>query len=286
MEMKSAITAFSALGQPQRLAILRLLIRSGTEGRLAGEIAETLGIRLSTLSNNLSVLLNAGLVRNSREGRTIRYTADIDGIRDLVSFLLEDCCQGRPEICTPLIAQRSSLLEDRPMPKDTYTVLFLCTGNSARSLMAEAILNTEGGGRFRAFSAGSDPASAGPHPMAIELLANLGHDTSSLATKSWDVFATPDAPHLDFVFTVCDKASAEVCPVWLGQPMSAHWGVPDPVLATGNDAERRLAFAEAYRMLRNRISAFVNPPLHTLDKLALQERLDQIGRSRDLAEPA
>ena len=164
------------------------------------------------------------------------------------------------------------------MPDTPYNVLFLCTGNSARSLIAEAIMNREGAGRFRAYSAGSHPKDT-PHPFTLELLQRLNHDPSSARSKSWDEFAGDDAPQMDFVFTVCDSAAAETCPLWPGQPMSAHWGVPDPAAATGNDAERHLAFSEAYRMLNNRISIFVNLPLDRLDKLALQKQLDEIGKT-------
>ncbi len=281
MEKTDATTAFFALSQQTRLDIFRMLVQAGELGRTAGEIAETLDIRQNTLSNNLAVLLKAELVTRTREGRNIRYSADTGTIRDLLSFLLEGCCQSRPEICHPLI-ERSTKLTEAPMAQDTYNVLFLCTGNSARSLMAEAIMNREGGGRFRAFSAGSIPSGTGPHPYAVELMDNLNHDTSQVRTKSWGEFAAEDAPDLDFVFTVCDKAAAELCPVWPGQPMSAHWGVPDPVAAQGNEAEKRLAFAEAYRMMRNRISIFTALPIGTLDKFSLQRQLDTIGRNEDL----
>jgi protein-tyrosine-phosphatase len=159
-----------------------------------------------------------------------------------------------------------------------HNVLFLCTGNSARSIMAEAILTREGGGRFRAFSAGSQPKGE-VHPFALDLLAREGHDTAFARSKSWEEFATADAPRMDFVFTVCDQAASEACPVWPGQPMTAHWGVPDPAAATGNDAERRFAFADAYRMLSTRISIFVNLPIASLDSLSLSRRLDEIGKA-------
>ena len=144
--------------------------------------------------------------------------------------------------------------------------------------MAEAILTQEGGGRFRAFSAGSQPKGE-VHPFAIDLLAREGHDTAFARSKSWEEFATADAPRMDFVFTVCDQAASESCPVWPGQPMTAHWGVPDPAAATGNDAERRFAFADAYRMLSTRISIFVNLPIASLDSLSLSRRLDEIGKA-------
>jgi arsenate reductase len=163
------------------------------------------------------------------------------------------------------------------MTDHVYNVLFLCTGNSARSIIAECILNREGKGRFRGFSAGSHPKGQ-VHPFAIELLKKLNHPTAGLRSKDWEEFAAPGAPAMDFVFTVCDNAANEVCPVWPGQPMTAHWGLPDPAAAEGTEAERHLAFADAYRMLLNRISIFTNLPMRSLDRLALQKRLDEIGR--------
>ncbi|HET7254484.1 MAG TPA: arsenate reductase ArsC [Xanthobacteraceae bacterium] len=168
--------------------------------------------------------------------------------------------------------------------RESFNVLFLCTGNSARSIMAEAILNREGRGKFRAFSAGSQPKGR-VHPYALDLLRKLNFDVSGFRSKSWSEFARPDAPKLDFVFTVCDNAAAETCPVWPGQPMTAHWGVPDPAAATGNEAEVRLAFADAFRMLNNRISLFVSLPLRSLDKLTLRKQLESIGRTKDAGEP-
>jgi protein-tyrosine-phosphatase len=163
---------------------------------------------------------------------------------------------------------------------DIYNVLFLCTGNSARSILAEAILNGEGTGRFKAYSAGSQPKGE-VHPYSLDLLKKLNHDISFARSKSWEEFAAPDAPALDFVFTVCDNAASETCPVWPGQPMSAHWGVPDPAAAEGTEAEKRLAFADAYRMLTNRISIFVNLPMDSIDRLTLQQRLHDIGRQKE-----
>ena len=161
-------------------------------------------------------------------------------------------------------------------PAGPMNVLFLCTGNSARSILAEAILNREGRGRFLAFSAGSQPKGA-VNPNALKLLERLNYDTSGFRSKSWEEFLAPGSPKMDFVFTVCDDAAKEVCPVWPGQPMSAHWGVPDPVLVEGNEAERRLAFADSYRMLKNRISAFIALPIASLDRLSLRNKLDEIG---------
>jgi arsenate reductase (thioredoxin) len=166
------------------------------------------------------------------------------------------------------------------MTERVLNVLFLCTGNSARSILAECILNRLGHGHFQAYSAGSRPKGE-VHPRALALLKSLNYDVTGLSSKSWEEFARKDAPKLDFVFTVCDNAANEPCPVWPGQPISAHWGVPDPATATGTDAQIAVAFAEAYRMLSNRISLFVSLPLKTLDHLTLRHRLREIGKTRD-----
>jgi arsenate reductase len=158
-----------------------------------------------------------------------------------------------------------------------YTVLFLCTGNSARSVLAEAILNKVGAGKFRAYSAGSHPKGQ-VHPQTLQLLQRLGYDTSGFRSKSWNEFAQPGAPALDFIFTVCDDAAGETCPLWPGQPMTAHWGIPDPAAATGTETEIALAFSDAYRMLHRRIEAFAALPIRSLDALTLQAKLREIGR--------
>jgi arsenate reductase len=161
-----------------------------------------------------------------------------------------------------------------------YNVLFLCTHNSARSVMAECILNGNGRGRFQAYSAGSHPrGSVNSH--ALDLLRNSKYDISALRSKSWDEFAAPGAPQMDFVFTVCDDAANEVCPVWPGQPMTAHWGVPDPSRAVGTEVEKRLAFVEAYKMLHRRIELFLSLPIQSIDRLALKKKLDDIGQTQE-----
>jgi len=169
------------------------------------------------------------------------------------------------------------MANERPL-----NVLFLCTHNSARSIIAECAMNRLGMGRFKGYSAGSHP-SGKVHPYALDLLRQLNYETSALRSKSWEEFAAQGAPPLDFVFTVCDDAASEVCPVWPGQPMSAHWGLPDPSAAEGSEAERRFAFADTHRMLYQRISIFTNLPLASLDRLSLQKRLDDIGRSKATA---
>ena len=166
------------------------------------------------------------------------------------------------------------------MNEKCLNVLFLCTGNSARSIMAECIMNREGADKFRAFSAGSH-ARGLIEPMALKLLAKLNYPTGELRSKSWDEFAKPGAPELDFVFTVCDNAAGEVCPAWPGQPMSAHWGVPDPVAFEGSPTEKALFYADVFRMLERRIGIFCSLPIRSLDKLSLQKRLDEIGKTRD-----
>ena len=165
------------------------------------------------------------------------------------------------------------------MSEHPFNVLFLCTHNSARSVIAECVMNRLGAGKFKAFSAGSQP-SGRVHPLALELLRRLSYDTNGLRSKSWSEFARRDAPRLDFVFTVCDDAANEVCPVWPGQPMSAHWGLPDPSRVAGSEAERAVAFADTHRMLYQRIGIFTNLPLKSLDRLSLQSRLDDIGRTK------
>lgn len=161
-----------------------------------------------------------------------------------------------------------------------FNVLFLCTGNSARSILAEAILNRLGDGRFTAFSAGSLPKGE-VHPVSMALLSELGYPTGGLRSKSWDEFAAEGAPELDFIFTVCDNAAGEVCPVWPGKPVTAHWGIPDPAAAEGSDAEIRQAFVDAYDAMTRRIEAFIGVPFETLDVRSLQRRLADIGKISD-----
>ena len=168
-------------------------------------------------------------------------------------------------------------------PKPIYNVLFLCTGNSARSIMAECILNRVGHGRFRAFSAGSHPTGA-VDPFALDLLKRRNHPVDELRSKDWEEFAQPGSPDLHFVFTVCDRAAGEVCPVWPGQPMTAHWGLPDPAEVEGNDTERHVAFANVYRELTTRLEIFVSLPIEQLDRLALERKLREMGRRRETAQ--
>lgn len=170
------------------------------------------------------------------------------------------------------------------MTEKIYNVLFLCTGNSARSIMAEALLRARGAGRFNVFSAGSEPKGA-VNPYALTTLETMGLPTEGYRSKSWDEFAGAGAPQLDFVFTVCDNAAGEVCPIWPGQPMTAHWGIEDPAAVEGSDIEKQRAFATAFRYLRNRIDQFCAIPLHRLDRLALSQRLRDIGEIEGSTHP-
>lgn len=276
------VNRLSTLGHPQRLALFRLLMRRYPDRVPATELALALEVKPNTLSNYISSLLQAGLVTQERVGTSLRYAADMDAARVTLDYLMLDCCRGRPEICSILPSPTSHGV--RQMPDQKYNVLFICTGNSARSIFAESILRKEAGDRFVAYSAGTKPRSE-LNPFAMDVLQQKGHDTSPLRAKNIGEFQSEDAPRLDFVFTVCDQAANEECPAWSGQPVSAHWGMPDPVKAEGSDAEKSLAFHQAYGALRNRIVAFSSLPLHSLDRISLQKAVDEIGRM-DAGAPA
>ena len=270
--MKTAIPdLLSTLGHPQRLSVFQLLMRRYPDHVPAGEISDALGIKGSTLSNYLSALQTAGLIDQERSGTSLRYCINMTTVQQMFDGLLVDCCRGRPDLCSPSAKGLPT------MPTKTFNVLFICTGNSARSIFAETILRDLGGDRFNVFSAGTKPYSE-LNPFALEVLGTKGHDTAQLRSKNVSEFTGPNAPDLDFVFTVCNQAANEECPAWDGQPISGHWGMPDPVKATGTDAEKSLAFQQAYGALRNRIEQFIALPITTLDRIALQKAVDTIGR--------
>ena len=274
--METVILArLSALGHGQRLAVFRLLMRRYPDRVAAGEIAKTLNIKASTLSAYLSALTLARLVRQERAATSLLYSIDMETVRQTFDYLLIDCCRGRVDICPPETSHPHP--GNRPMRDRKYKVLFICTGNSARSIFAESILRKDAGDRFEAFSAGTRPHSE-LNPFAIEVLGSKGHDVSVLRSKNVAEFQGPDAPKFDFVFTVCNQAANEDCPTWAGQPVSAHWGMPDPVKVEGTHAEKSLAFHQAYGALRNRIAAFASLPLTSLDLISLQKAVDDIGR--------
>jgi ArsR family transcriptional regulator, arsenate/arsenite/antimonite-responsive transcriptional repressor / arsenate reductase (thioredoxin) len=266
MEQSDAAALFALLGHPGRLGLFRLLMRRAPQSVRPGEMTRVLQIGGSTLSAYLAALEAGGLVQAERQGRAIHYRAMTERAGALIEFLYADCCRGRPDLCpAPATLKEGEILR----------VIFICTGNSGRSIIAETLVNALGKGRFRAYSAGTHPAKA-PHPQALDLLARNGHDIRNLRSKPLSEFQQPDAPRMDFVFTLCDAAANEECAPWPGGPISAHWGLPDPSLATGTEAERALAYAECYRALRRRIEAFVALPLETLDRMALQRHVDDI----------
>lgn len=273
------VRIFDALAQPTRLEAYRLLLRYLPYGLAAGDIARLLAVPHNTLSTHIAHLERTGLVIGRREGRSIIYAASSSKLGDVLRTVLADFGTSLHNLAAPALPVfEPAFPQKRPMQEvdRSYNVLVLCTGNSARSILAEAILNREGHGRFRAYSAGSKPAEK-PHHMAIELLASLGYDTDSFRSKSWDEFAKPDAPRMDIIITVCDDVSGESCPYWPDHPLRVHWGIPDPAAVQGTDAEKRAAFMEAYRRLSSRVSALVNVPLESLDAAALRSSLSEIG---------
>ncbi|GAA6187914.1 metalloregulator ArsR/SmtB family transcription factor [Litorivita sp. NS0012-18] len=263
----------ATLGHPQRLALFSLLMRRYPDHVSAGEIADALGLKASTLSTYLGALQRAHLVGQKRSGTSLLYAIDMHAARQMFDALLSGCCQGRLDLCLP-----SPNTGPAAMPDRKYNVLFICTGNSARSIFAECLLRKLGGDRFNAYSAGTRPHSK-LNPFAVKVLEDKGHDTRELRAKNIAAFSGPDAPPLDFVFTVCNQAANEECPTWDGQPVSGHWGMPDPVKAQGTPAEQALAFQEAYGTLKRRIEAFVALPGQSLDRIALQSAIDDIARA-------
>jgi ArsR family transcriptional regulator, arsenate/arsenite/antimonite-responsive transcriptional repressor / arsenate reductase (thioredoxin) len=274
--MESILTdRLAILSHPQRLAVFRLLMRRCPDELPAGEIAEALDLKASTASVYLSALTQAGLILQRRDQTRRLYAINLDAARDVVAGLFVDCCRGRADLCPP---QFSDLVKSIPsMPDKKFNVLFVCTGNSARSIIAETILRDKLGDRFVAYSAGTAHRSA-LNPLAIAVLKSKGHDVSPLRSKTIAEFQSIDAPRMDFVFTVCDRAANEDCPTWQGQPISGHWGVPDPVKAQGTDTQKHLAFQQTYGALHNRIMAFSALPFVNLDRGSLQKRVDEIGK--------
>ncbi|MCM2563560.1 helix-turn-helix domain-containing protein [Lutimaribacter sp. EGI FJ00015] len=266
------IPTLAALAHPQRLAIFRLLMRRFPDALPAGEIAAVLALKPSTLSAYLSALAQAGLVTQARSGTSLRYAIQMSTVRQTLDFLLTDCCRGRADLGVALPLS----LKEPAMANDKYNVLFICTGNSARSVFAESVLRATAGDRFNAYSAGTAPFSA-LNPFALEVLQAKGHDVSGLRAKNISEFQDPEAPRMDFVFTVCDRAANEECPAWEGQPITGHWGVPDPVKVEGTDAQKSLAFQQAYGALANRIRAFTALPFAALDRISLQTAVDDIA---------
>jgi protein-tyrosine-phosphatase/DNA-binding transcriptional ArsR family regulator len=277
-----AIEGLGSLAQPTRLSALRHLLEAHPNSLPAGEIAKRCAVPHNTMSAHLGVLNRAGLIAVERAGRSMNYCVDLSGYRGLLRFLMQDCCAGRAELCADVTRLFPDGASD---PEDTeeaaavtasFNVLFLCTHNSARSIMAEALLAKIGRDRFNAYSAGSEPADR-PLPEVIERLKKLGHDTSQLRCKSWTEFMGPTAPRMDFVIALCDTPQGQTCPDFGNKAVTGAWPLPDPAKFVGSPTERTTLLNELYAMIRRRIEIFTSLPFASLSKLALKARLDEIG---------
>lgn len=273
LAVTEAAAIFDAISQPTRLEAYRLLLRYQPYGLAAGDVARLLDVPHNTMSTHLSLLQRVGLVSARREGRSILYAAEPERYATVEEFLKEGLPDGRR---AP--RRRSGAIIKRPAADagKIYNVLILCTANSARSLIAEALINREGSGRFQAFSAGSRPRGKAD-PVAMRLLEGLGYDTAVLTSKSWHEFSSRGAPAMDFVITVCDTAAGEECPALPGHPLVTHWGIADPVGAPGSGDAKRVAMQLAYRQLVARVTAFVNLPVESMPLATLAKQLAEIG---------
>jgi arsenate reductase len=274
----TALESLAALAQPTRLATLRRLLAAFPGSLPAGELARACDAPHNTMSTHLGILSRTGLVEVERSGRSMNYRADVEAFRRLVMFLTNDCCGGRPDLCGDI--GNLVLKQAQPSKEDTvspaFNVLFLCTRNSARSIIAEALLERLSNGRFRAYSAGSDPADH-PMPEVLERLKQLGHDVSKLRSKSWNEFTGPNAPRMDFVIALCDSPQGQVCPDLGEKFVNAAWPLPDPAEFKGSEVERTTLLNELYGMARRRIELLTALPFASLDRMALKKRLDEIG---------
>ncbi len=278
MELDDAALAYAALGQPTRLELLRLLLRAGPNGMAAGGIAAGMGVPPSSLSFHLRALEQAGLIRPTRQGRSLIYAAQLLRLQAVLLYLAEIARDGFPGGHGDLAATLDTLSGDAAMSSHApFHVLFLCTRNSARSILAEAILARLAPGRFVAHSAGSMPSTEGPMPEVLAQLKALGHDVSALRSKSWDEFQGPGAPRMDFVITLCDIVAGQVCPDFGTTTVTAAWPLPDPAKFNGSAAERATLLNELYAGLRRRLEAFTALPLAALDRMALQARIDELA---------
>lgn len=281
----NAVEGFGALAQSTRLTAVRQLLAVHPNTLPAGEIARRCAVPHNTMSTHLRILSRAGLIEVERDGRVMNYRANTRGFEQLVDFLTHECCKGRPDLCGfhPATALKEG--EEAGLPIDAivpaFNVLFLCTQNSARSIIAEALLERLGSGRFRAYSAGTEPANA-PLPEVVRRLEMLGHETSQLRCKAWSEFKGPNAPRMDFVVALCDVPHGQICEQ-LGNRLAAAWPLPDPAQFSGSASERTTLLNELYAMIRRRVEAFVNLPLRSLDRAALKTRLDEIGDTTRLA---
>ena len=276
METKDAAAGFAALSQETRLGLMRLLATRGPTGMAAGELAAQLRLAPSTLSFHLSALEQAGLVRSMRQGRNVIYAVRLARMRPLFEFLVDTCCIGRPDLYGDFARLLpDDVLEERGLTP-AFNVIFLCTHNSARSIMAEAILDKVGRDRFHAYSAGAEPARR-PMPAVIERLQQLGHDVSRLRSKSWNEFTNLDAPRMNFALSLCDASDGQVCPEFGGRPVTAAWPFPDPAKFKGSPIECASNLDALYGMIRRRLEIFVNLAYAALDPTVLRARLAALG---------
>ncbi len=282
MEEINVIRSLSALAHEARLRVFRALVVAGHHGLTPGDLVDKLSIAPNTLSFHLKELSNAELVSQERQGRSVLYRAAIPTMNNLLAYLTENCCEG--VACMPMQALTPNPLTTVSVNTMTemtkpLNILFLCTHNSARSILAEALLNDMSPLRFKAYSAGSSPRdNQQPNPLGLHVLQNAGVSTEGLRSKSWDEFATPDAPQMDLIITVCDNAAGEVCPIWPGHPATAHWGYPDPSEGEGTDEEKLEAFKQTMFMIRRRLEILTNLPHEKLQMSALQSTADELTR--------
>ncbi len=282
MEEINVIRSLSALAHEARLRVFRALVVAGHHGLTPSDLVDKLSIAPNTLSFHLKELSNAELVSQERQGRSVLYRAAIPTMNNLLAYLTENCCEG--VACMPMQAFTPNPLTTVSVNTMTemtkpLNILFLCTHNSARSILAEALLNDMSPLRFKAYSAGSSPRdNQQPNPLGLHVLQNAGVSTEGLRSKSWDEFATPDAPQMDLIITVCDNAAGEVCPIWPGHPATAHWGYPDPSEGEGTDEEKLEAFKQTMFMIRRRLEILTNLPHEKLQMSALQSTADELAR--------
>ena len=268
------INRLSTLSHPHRMDVFRLLMRRCPDEVPAGEIAKILNLKASTASTYLAALSQSGLISQRREGTKLLYAVQLNAVRDVVGGLFLDCCRGRADLCPP---QLSDILKiATPNENKKYNVLFVCSGNSARSIIAESLLRTHAGNKFEAYSAGTAHKFE-LNPFALQTLMQNGHNITPLHSKNVEVFRKANAPKMDFVFTVCDRAANEECPTWHGQPVSSHWGLPDPAQVEGDDLQKQQAFQQTYSTLLNRITSFASLSFDALDRATLQTSIDVIG---------
>jgi arsenate reductase len=278
MDDSAAIDTFSSLAQPTRLTAVRRLLAAYPASVPAGELARACEAPHNTMSGHLGILTRAGLVQVERAGRSMNYRADPRALQRVMAFLAKDCCKGRPDLCGGFAKVEAGAEKSTAgrgvLP--AFNVLFLCTRNSARSIIAEAVLHKIGGDRFTAYSAGSQPARH-PMPEVLGRLARLGYDVEGLRSKSWQEFSGPDAPRIDFAIALCDAPRGQVCPDLSDRQMTAAWPLPDPAGFKGSFAERAVLLSELIGMVRRRLEIFTSLPFASLDRMALKKRLDEIG---------